>query len=123
MVKKSGDGDTSFGYAVVDDGRGRSLVQVNVQPDMRDVAGDLFGSGARTLPDGTRIAVHQGPGEKGGDGVVMWTVDTMRTDGRRVVVSAFNAETQQSAATRTAPALTVEQMRKIALDPKWWPGS
>ncbi|MYT31338.1 hypothetical protein [Streptomyces sp. MspMP-M5] len=119
VVGKGGDGGHEFAYVVVDDGRGRRFVEVNVQPGMQDVADDLFHPGDETLADGTRLAVHQGPGEKGVDGVVMWTVDTLRPDGRRVVISAFNAATQQSAATRTAPALTVEQLRKIALSPKW----
>lgn len=112
--------EAGFGYLVVDDGKGASLVQVNVQTGMSEDAGDLFGSGSETLPDGTRVAVHQGPGEKGGEGVVMWTVDTLRTDGRRVVISAFNSGTQHDAATRETPALTIAQMRTIALSPQWW---
>ncbi|MFE0514726.1 hypothetical protein [Streptomyces sp. NPDC058964] len=118
VVARSQD-DTDSAYAVVNDGKGRSLVQVNVQADMRDVAGDLFGADSETLANGTRVAVHQGPGEKGREGVVMWTVDTMRADGRRVVISAFNSGTQHDAATRRTPALTVEQLRAIALSPKW----
>ncbi|MDX3577533.1 hypothetical protein [Streptomyces sp. FL07-04A] len=114
-----GSQETGFGYMVVDDGKGRSLVQVNVQPAMSDVADELFGEGSETLKDGTRVAVHQGPGEKGGAGVVMWTVDTLRKDGLRVVVSAFNAAAQNKAATRAEPALTVKQLRTIALSPRW----
>ncbi|MGC0338228.1 hypothetical protein [Streptomyces sp. SLBN-8D4] len=117
--KSSDDGD--FAYAVVDDGKGGSLVQVNAQPDMLDSAGDLFGSGSETLPDGTRVAVKQGPGDRGHQ--VMWTVDTMRADGRRVVISAFNARTQNETATRATPALSIAQMRKMALDALWWSGS
>ncbi|MEU6145932.1 hypothetical protein ABZ848_37020 [Streptomyces sp. NPDC047081] len=115
----SGD-DPGFGYLVLDDGKGKSLVQVNVQADMSDVAGDLFGADSETLADGTKVAVRKGPGEKGGSGVVMWTVDTLRSDGRRVVVSAFNPGAQDTAATRGTPALTIEQLRTIALSPKWW---
>ncbi|MFD8811317.1 hypothetical protein ACFV23_07480 [Streptomyces sp. NPDC059627] len=121
VVAHGADDDDQFTYVVVDDGKGRSLVQVNVQPDMSDVAGDLFGSGSETLPDGTKVAERQGPGEKGGAGVVMWTVDTMRTDGFRVVISAFNSGSQQTAATRKAPALTMKQLRAIALSAKWRP--
>ncbi|MFK0291247.1 hypothetical protein ACIQU6_12325 [Streptomyces sp. NPDC090442] len=123
VAKKSDGGDAEYGYVVVDDGKGRSLLQVNVQPDMREVAGDLFRAGSETLADGTRVAVHQGPGNDRADGVVRWTVDTMRPDGKRVVVSAFNAETQYGAATRTTPALTMHQLRVIALNPQWWEGS
>ncbi|MGW7424872.1 hypothetical protein ACWGJB_33390 [Streptomyces sp. NPDC054813] len=119
VVAHGADDDSQFTYLVVDDGKGRSLVQINVQPDMSDVEGDLFGAGSETLPDGTKVAERQGPGEKGGDGVVMWTVDTMRTDGFRVVVSAFNSGSQQTAATRKAPALTMKQLRAIALSPTW----
>ncbi|MFH8934670.1 hypothetical protein [Streptomyces griseosporeus] len=119
VVNRSSN-EAGFGYLVVDDGKGASLVQVNVQTGMSKDAGALFGSGSETLPDGTRVAVHQGPGEKGGEGVVMWTVDTLRTDGRRVVISAFNSGTQHDAATRETPGLTIAQMRAIALSPQWW---
>lgn len=122
VTDRSGDDDGEYAYAVVDDGKGASFVQVNVQPDMRDVAGDLFGSDDETLPDGTRVAVHQGPGDDKG-ATVMWTVDTMRKDGRRVVISAFNAGTQKGPATRKTPALTIAQMRTMALDARWWSGS
>ncbi|MBC9728366.1 hypothetical protein [Streptomyces sp. TRM68367] len=114
----SGGGDGEYAYVVVDDGKGRSFVQINVQPDMSDVAGQLHGD-VETLPDGTLVATRQGPGEKGGAGVVMWTVDTLRTDGMRVVISAFNAGSQREDATRDAPALTMKQLRAIALSPKW----
>lgn len=119
-VSEAGDpGDTGFGYLVVDDGKGKTLVQVNVQADMSDDEGDLFGSGAEVLSDGTKVAEHQGPGEKGGSGVVMWTVDTIRTDGKRVVISAFNSNAQDSPSTRMTPALTMKQLRQIALSPNW----
>ncbi|MEV0903652.1 hypothetical protein [Streptomyces hokutonensis] len=118
-VSDSSGDDTGFGYLVVDDGKGKSLVQVNVQANMSDVEGDLFGPDAEVLSDGTKVATHQGPGEKGGAGVVMWTVDTLRTDGSRVVISAFNSGAQDTTSTRTTPALTMKQLRAIALSPKW----
>ncbi|MEW2302846.1 hypothetical protein AB0958_23205 [Streptomyces sp. NPDC006655] len=117
--RAEGDDDSQFTYVVVDDGHGRSLVQINVQPNMSDVANQLFGAGSETLPDGTRVAEHKAPGEKGIAGVVMWTVDTLREDGFRVVISAFNAGTQHSSPTRTTPALTMKQLRAIALSPRW----
>ncbi|MEV8553024.1 hypothetical protein AB0L04_24825 [Streptomyces glaucescens] len=118
-VVSEGGQETEYGYVVVDDGRGATLVQINVQPDMSDVADQLFGPEAETLPDGTKVAVRQGPGEKGGEGVVMWTVDTLRPDGRRVVISAFNSGAQHTPATREAPALTIGQLREIALSEQW----
>ncbi|MFJ8668597.1 hypothetical protein [Streptomyces sp. NPDC093600] len=117
-------GDTGFGYVVVDDGQGRSLVQINVQSRMNDVADELFGSGdVTTLPDGRRVKLTQQPGEKGGAGVVWWTADTITADGFRVVVSAFNTGAQHEAATRAEPALTMEQLKEIALSPKWRKGA
>ncbi|UJV40988.1 hypothetical protein [Streptomyces sp. AMCC400023] len=110
---------SDFAYVVLDDGKGRSLVQINVQPGMADVADTLFGADAETLSDGTKVATRQEPGEKGGAGVVMWTVDTLRTDGLRVVISAFNSGAQHTAATREAPALTMAQLREIATSERW----
>lgn len=118
-VTAKGGQETEYAYLVVDDGKGKSLVQINVQSDMSDVADQLFGADTEILPDGTKVAMRQGPGEKGGAGVVMWTVDTMRTDGMRVVVSAFNSGSQHAAATRETPALTMKQLKAIATSAKW----
>ncbi|MEU1690964.1 hypothetical protein [Streptomyces hirsutus] len=49
----------------------------------------------------------------------MWTVDTMRADGRRVVISAFNTGAQHEDVTRDAPALSMKELRAIALSPRW----
>ncbi|MGW2572218.1 hypothetical protein [Streptomyces sp. NPDC001537] len=119
VSEDSGD-DSGYGYLVLDDGKGKNFVQVNVQPDMSDVEGDLFGSDAEVLADGTKVATHQVPSEKGGAGAVMWTVDTIRTDGRRVVISELNSGAPNEDATRKTPALTMKQLRQIALSPKWW---
>ncbi|MFJ8310862.1 MULTISPECIES: hypothetical protein [unclassified Streptomyces] len=110
------DGQDGYASLVVDDGEGRSLVQVNVQTGMSDVAPSGETS---TLPDGTRIGLEKQQGEKGGAGVVWWTADTVRPDGFRVVVSAFNTGDQHKAATRAKPVLTLNELRTIALDPHW----
>ncbi|MFF3844942.1 hypothetical protein [Streptomyces sp. NPDC002328] len=107
-----------YAYVVVDDGKGRSYVEINVQLNMQDVADELYG-GAETLPDGTLVTIRQKPDEKGREGVVTWTVDTMRKDGRRVVISAYNAADLRSGASRKQPALSMEQLREIALDQRW----
>lgn len=118
-VKASGKQETEYAYVVVDDGRGKSFVQINVQPDMSDVEGDLFGAGTEVRPDGTKVVTHEGPGEKGGEGVKTRQVDTIRPDGLRVVISAFNTANQNEAATRAEPALTLAQLRKIATSKVW----
>ncbi|MEU3251951.1 hypothetical protein [Streptomyces sp. NPDC006997] len=122
VVSQEGGDSVEYGYVIVDDGDGRSLVSVQVQTGMSDVADDLFGPDDETLGDGTRVAERQRPGEKGGEGVVWWTVDTLRPgpNGERVIVDAFNSEAQHTAATREEPALTMAQLREIALDPRWF---
>ncbi|MFD5549757.1 hypothetical protein ACWC98_18230 [Streptomyces goshikiensis] len=117
VASKGGGGD--YAYLVLDDGKGASLVQVNVQEQMGAVLGGHM-SGATTLPDGTKVLETKQPGEKGGKGVLWWSADTLRPDGRRVVVSAFNTGNQSKPATRKEPVLTMEQLRTIALDPKWF---
>ncbi|MEV8091566.1 hypothetical protein [Streptomyces nigra] len=108
-----------YSFLVLDDGGGRGYAQVDVQQNMGDVAGELFGEGSETLPDGTLVNFRENGGDKGVPGAVMWTVDTLRTDGFRVVVSALNAPTQHDAPSREAPVLTEAQLRKIALSPQW----
>ncbi|MEV8227319.1 hypothetical protein AB0P41_14940 [Streptomyces sp. NPDC079167] len=120
-VKASGGQETEYAYVVVDDGKGESFVQINVQPGRSDVEGELFGPDAKVLPDGTKVTTSQGPGEKGGDGVQMWTVDTLRPDGFRVVISAFNAANQNEPSTRETPALTLPELKKIATNKTWRP--
>ncbi|MFD9406235.1 hypothetical protein ACFWBN_04305 [Streptomyces sp. NPDC059989] len=118
VVSDGGQGE--YAYAVLDDGKGASLVQVNVQPHMAEtLAGLMSGADVTTLPDGTKVKAEQKPGEKGGVGVVWWSVDTLRPDGLRVVVSAFNTGSQNEAATRKAPLLTMDRLKEIALSPKW----
>ncbi|MFD4925850.1 hypothetical protein ACFWNE_31705 [Streptomyces goshikiensis] len=117
VASEGGGGD--YAYLVLDDGKGASLVQVNVQEQMGAVLGGHM-SGATTLPDGTKVLETKQPGEKGGKGVLWWSADTLRPDGRRVVVSAFNTGNQSKPATRKEPVLTMEQLRTIALDPKWF---
>ncbi|MEU9863483.1 hypothetical protein AB0D99_21680 [Streptomyces sp. NPDC047971] len=117
VTSQGGDGE--YGYVVVDDGKGKSLVQVNVQHDMGDQSCALYCEGSTTLPDGGFLKLTQQRGEKGGAGVVWWSADTMDKDGFRVVVSAFNSGAQNTKATRAEPALTMAQLKAIVLDPKW----
>ncbi|MFH8386285.1 hypothetical protein ACH4E7_36085 [Kitasatospora sp. NPDC018058] len=116
LTETETDGD-GFGYAnfVLDDGKGKSLVQLNVQDwsHSEDVKGQLFGN-AQTLPDGTKLVIRKEGGNPG-----MWTVDTLHPDGLRVVISSFNSGTQKTPATRTAPVLTNDQMQAIAAAPVW----
>ncbi|WP_329622670.1 hypothetical protein OG357_21375 [Streptomyces sp. NBC_01255] len=118
VTDKGGQG--GYAFVVVDDGKGKSFVQINVQPNMKGAADAIFGSGdVTTLPDGRKVKLTKQPGEKGGSGVVMWTADTITHTGFRVVVSGFNTGAQHEPATRAEPALTMEQMKAIALSLRW----
>ncbi|MEW2587951.1 hypothetical protein [Streptomyces virginiae] len=109
-------GEGSYGYAVLDDGKGTSLVQLNVSKAAN--TSGFTGADVTTQPDGTKVRITQGPAEKG-KGVVQWTVDTLRGDGLRVTVSGFNAASQNGPANRPAPAVTLERLKGIALAPGW----
>ncbi|AYG82123.1 hypothetical protein DWB77_04293 [Streptomyces hundungensis] len=117
-VVEKGNQD-GYAFAVVDDGRGKSLVQINVQRGMSDVSPRGETS---TLPDGTIVGLEKAPGEKGGAGVVTWTADTVRPDGFRVVVFASNTGNENKAATRAEPAVSLDELRGIALDAGWGGG-
>ncbi|MGW2220680.1 hypothetical protein ACWCSD_37325 [Nonomuraea sp. NPDC001684] len=113
-------GADGFGHVTADDGHGKSLVAVNVQQwKPGDAAIALVFRNAATLPDGTRVGVRQGLAPLGGAGAIEWTVDTLGTDGLRVVISALNAGAYRLPADRSVPALTLEQLRQIALAPAW----
>ncbi|MEV6978162.1 hypothetical protein [Kitasatospora sp. NPDC093806] len=107
-------GQPGFANFVVNDGKGKSLVEINVQDWSKDKRDESLYGNAETLADGTRVVVRKTTGKP-----VMWTVDTLHPDGLRVVISAFNSGSQVAPATRTAPALTVEQLKAIALAPEW----
>ncbi|MGE7385944.1 hypothetical protein ACQKM2_10770 [Streptomyces sp. NPDC004126] len=109
-------GDGGYGYVVLDDGKGRSLVELRVQR-VKDSSG--FPEDATATTDGIRAKVTQGPAEGNAPGVVRWSVDTLRPNGVRITVSAYNAPKQTGPASRTAPALTAEQVKEVALNRHW----
>lgn len=109
-------GEDGVGYVVLDDGKGKSLVVLRVSKAQSTHG--FTGPDLTTQPDGTTVQVTQGPVETG-KGVVVWTVDTLRKDGLRVLVSAYNTGEQHGKASRETPALTLEQLKKLALAPGW----
>ncbi|MEW1633225.1 hypothetical protein AB0469_04045 [Streptomyces sp. NPDC093801] len=117
VVAKGDEGRSA--YAVLDDGKGKSMVSVEVQSVGKAGPVDSLFAGATVMPDGTKVVARQTPGEKGGKNVVWWNVDTLRTDGTRVIVSAFNSKNQESDASRKEPALTMAQLKEMATSGKW----
>ncbi|AWW41997.1 hypothetical protein [Streptomyces cadmiisoli] len=113
-------GSEGFGHIVVDDSRGKSLVTSNVQRWKPDDSGmtELFKKAA-TLPDGTRIRINKRAAPRGGKGAVEWSVDALRKNGLRVVISAVNARAYGLPPDRSEPALDIRQLKQMALDPVW----
>lgn len=109
------------GYLVLDEGKGTSLVTLEIQLDDPEEPGrwaDLFAS-AETLPDGTKILTRQGGGDKDVPGMVEWSAEALRPNGTRLIVSAVNAETQSSAVTRKEPVLPLQRLKELVTSPKW----
>ncbi|MFF4487552.1 hypothetical protein ACFY0F_13830 [Streptomyces sp. NPDC001544] len=113
---------------VYDDGRGKNMVEADAQYNMSallakdmgctGVAGDCE---AWTMPDGTKVKKVKGHSEKGGSAAV-WLVDTLRPDGRRVVVREVNSYAESAPVTRPQPALTMDRLLTIALDERFFTG-
>ncbi|MFF4324264.1 hypothetical protein [Streptomyces sp. NPDC001568] len=114
VVDRGGQG--GYGYAVLDDGKGLSMVELVIER-MKD--SKSFPEDAVAQPNGIRMKVTQQPAEKNGSGVVRWTVDTLRPDGTRVTVSGYNAPKQTGTPSRATPALTLAQLKAIVLDDAW----
>nr|WP_063826083.1 hypothetical protein [Streptomyces antibioticus] len=119
-VSRGGE-ESGYGYVVVDDGKGSSLVEINVQPNMGDLLGDGIFEGAEQQADGTMLVTREDAGDKDVPGTVRWTVDTVRINGLRVAISAYNSGGPHDAPGRDKPALTLEQLKKIALSSAWGP--
>lgn len=124
---KISDEQSQEGYAALvwDDGRGKSMIGVNAQHDMGDVMDGLMGCEgeyiacqALTLADGTQVKRAKRASEKGGSAVV-WLVDTLHPDGRRVIVQEVNSYAEGGPVTRPNPPLTLDRLQTIALDSRW----
>ncbi|MFI5860871.1 hypothetical protein [Streptomyces sp. NPDC051546] len=118
VVRREEDG-ADLGYLMLDDGNGTSMVSLEIQsgnPGNPGQWAEEFAS-AETLPDGTKLKSWQEPGK--GPGIVRWGAEVLRPNGSRVIVCAFNAETEASAATRNQPVLTPQRLRELVTSPKW----
>lgn len=132
VLTRDGSGQDGYLAGLLDDGRGPGTIGVNadniVQAGVSKGTNPKTGkpvtspdpyAGATVLADGTRILVTRTPAEKGGAGTVSWTVVVLHKDGRRILVSETNAPAVHTAADRTAPVLTLDQLKALALSPAW----
>ncbi|MBS2965878.1 hypothetical protein KGA66_22710 [Actinocrinis puniceicyclus] len=127
LTKSDQSGQSGPAELIVDDGHGKSALEVNVQPNMTALAdsmncasraGQNAVCSAPTLPDGTKEVVTRQPSANARN-VVEWMVDALRPDGLRVVVFEFNAASASGPPTRPAPALTIAQLSQIATSQTW----
>ncbi|MFF3613565.1 hypothetical protein [Streptomyces sp. NPDC002580] len=124
---KISDEQSQDGFAAVvwDDGRGKSMIEVNAQDDMGDVLagrmgceGEYIECQALTLADGTLVKRAKRASEKGGSTVV-WLVDTLHPDGRRVIVQEVNSSIEGGPVTRPRPPFSLDRLQNMALDSRW----
>ncbi|MFF2996571.1 DUF6518 family protein [Streptomyces sp. NPDC057950] len=115
-VTRRGGQDGANAYVVVTDSRGASRIEVTVQTGMSFTKNELF-TGSTTLPDGTLLKTSRQA--DGTDGLVTWTADTLREDGLRVVVTAYNSAGLTPPVTRHTPALSMQQLTAMATDEEW----
>lgn len=118
------------GYAtfVMDDGKGKSAVGINVQPKMaEELAGRMTCAALQitvtscteqVLPAGHKLLLTKRPSEKGGKAVV-WGAELLRPDGLRIVVTSVNSYSEAAAPTRTEPALDLDRLMAVAIDERW----
>ncbi|MGW3244499.1 hypothetical protein [Streptomyces sp. NPDC001070] len=111
----------SGGYVhlTVDDGNGATFVEVDFQRWAPDEVDNQIYDGATVLPDGTKLVKRSDAGDKGGVGIVRWIADTIRPDGLRVVVTAFNSDGYHRPITRKEPAVSMDELVAAATDPRW----
>ncbi|MFE2425991.1 hypothetical protein ACFXJ5_04395 [Streptomyces sp. NPDC059373] len=109
----------TFPHLTVDDGHGKSLVEINYDHWGTEGYTDAIFAGATVLPDGTKVVVRKQPADKGVAGAVLWTVDTVRPNGLRVAVSELNAAGYHQATSRKTPVLSVAELKAIATSATW----
>ncbi|MFD9725992.1 hypothetical protein [Streptomyces sp. NPDC059072] len=109
-------GQAGSGYVVLDDGKGKSLIRLDV---VKQTGAPNFEGNLPPQNDGTQIRITQGPAEQG-KGVVRWTVDSLHKAGLRVTLTAYNTADETGSATRETPALTLDEMKSIVFDMTWY---
>ncbi|WP_441249165.1 hypothetical protein [Kitasatospora sp. McL0602] len=126
LTRRTVESNEGFASLTLDDGHGRRLVQMNAE-DWGDTAAHEHTDeptevlGWQKLPDGTRITTTEGPDTlaEGGKHLVLRAVQVLRPDGLRIAITAINSPSHGQSATRPDPALTLDQLKTIALSPEW----
>ncbi|MGW4594472.1 hypothetical protein ACWEOA_03910 [Streptomyces sp. NPDC004457] len=117
LTHSSPPGGSQSGQLWVDDGHGKSLLEVHVsrQTSTTAIRNHVF-AGTTPLADGTLIASRQAPP---GTGPGHEVVNVLRPDGLYVTIMEWQAPSQNAPSTRTTPILTLAQLRAIASSSQW----
>ncbi|MFJ9930932.1 hypothetical protein ACIRU5_33505 [Streptomyces misionensis] len=110
-------GGERSGQLWVDDGHGKSLLEVHVsrQTSTAALRGHVF-AGTTPSADGTLIKTTQSPP---GPGPGHQTVNVLHPDGLHVTIMEWQAPNQNTPSTRTTPILTTTQLRAVATSSRW----
>ncbi|MGV4988566.1 hypothetical protein ACVB8X_37695 [Streptomyces sp. NRAIS4] len=117
LTHSSPPGGRQSGQLWVDDGHGKSLLEVHVsrQTSTAAIRSHVF-AGTTPLADGTLIKTRQAaPGPAPGH----QAVNVLHPDGLYVTIMEWPAPGQNAPSTRTTPALTLTQLRAIATSSQW----
>ncbi|MFI5973105.1 hypothetical protein [Streptomyces sp. NPDC051452] len=117
LTHSSPPGGRQSGQLWVDDGHGKSLLEVHVsrQTSTTAIRGHVF-AGTTPLADGTLIKSWQAPpGTDPGHAAV----NVLRPDGLYVTLMEWQGPSQNAPSSRTAPILTPAQLRAIATSSQW----
>ncbi|MGJ5755520.1 hypothetical protein FB563_3752 [Streptomyces puniciscabiei] len=117
LTRSSPPGGRRSGQLWVDDGHGKSLLEVHVsrQTSTTALRSHVF-AGTKPLADGTLIESRQAPP---GTGPGHEAVNVLHPDGLYITLMEWQAPSQNAPSTRTTPILTPAQLRAIATSPQW----
>ncbi|WP_030321104.1 hypothetical protein [Streptomyces sp. NRRL B-3229] len=113
LTSSTPPGSGQSGQLWVDDGHGKSLIEVHVsrQTSTTELRKHVFAD-VKPSPQGTLIQSRQSPeGHQ--------TVNVLRPDGLYVTLMTWQSPAQNGPSTRTAPILPLTQLRTMATSPKW----
>ncbi|MFF3196632.1 hypothetical protein [Streptomyces misionensis] len=117
LSHSSPPGGERSGQLWVDDGHGKSLLEIHVsrQTSTAAIRSHVF-AGTTPSADGTLIKTTQSPP---GPGPGHQTVNVLHPDGLYITLMEWQAPDQNTPSTRTDPILTATRLRAIATSSQW----
>ncbi|TWV52747.1 hypothetical protein FRZ03_11110 [Streptomyces misionensis] len=117
LSHSSPPGGERSGQLWVDDGHGKSLLEIHVsRPTSTAAIRSHVFAGTTPSADGTLIRTTQSPP---GPGPGHQTVNVLHPDGLHITLMEWQAPDQNTPSTRTTPILSPAQLRSIAISSRW----